>query len=105
MGLLARIAGFVVMAFVMGAAMDWSARRTRPDMPAGFWWGFAHGALMPATLPTLATGTDVAIYAPYNTGVTYKLGYTMGVNGCGALFFGLAFWRPKEKPAATEPKP
>ena len=98
-GLLARIAGFVLMAFLMGTAMDWSARRTRPDMPAGFWWGFAHGALMPATLPTLLTGKDVAIYAPHNTGVTYKLGYTMGVNGCGALFFGLAFWRPKEKPA------
>jgi hypothetical protein len=96
-GVCARIAGFVLMAFLMGAAMDWSARRTRPDMPAGFWWGFAHGALMPATLPTLATGKDVAIYAPHNTGVTYKLGYTMGVNGCGALFFGLAFWRPKQK--------
>lgn len=88
------------MAFLMGAAMDWSARRTRPDLQAGFWWGFAHGALMPATLPTLLTGKDVAIYAPHNTGVTYKLGYTMGVNGCGALFFGLAFWRPKAKPPA-----
>lgn len=97
-GLLARITGFVVMAFLMGAAMDWSARRTRPDMPAGFWWGFAHGALMPATMPTLLTGKDVAIYAPHNTGVNYKLGYTMGVNGCGALFFGMAFWRPKPKP-------
>jgi len=95
---LARIAGFVCMAFLMGAAMDWSARRTRPDLQAGFWWGFAHGALMPATLPTLLTGKDVAIYAPHNTGVTYKLGYTMGVNGCGALFFGLMFLKPKEKP-------
>ena len=100
---LARIAGFVCMAFLMGAAMDWSARRTRPDLQAGFWWGFAHGALMPATLPTLLTGKDVAIYAPHNTGVTYKLGYTMGVNGCGALFFGLMFLKPKEKPAAPKP--
>lgn len=99
---LTRLAGYVLMAYLMGAAMDWSARRTRPDLRAGFWWGFAHGALMPATLPTLLLGKDVAIYAPFNTGVGYKLGYTMGVNGCGALFFGLAFWRPKEKPAQAK---
>ncbi|MBI5802268.1 MAG: glycosyltransferase family 2 protein [Verrucomicrobia bacterium] len=97
-GVLARIAGFVCMAFLMGTAMDWSARRTRPDLQAGFWWGVVHGALMPATMPTLLTGKDVAIYAPHNTGVTYKLGYTMGVNGCGAIFFGLMFLKPKEEP-------
>jgi len=85
------------MAFMMGAAMNWSANRARPEEPAGFWWGFVHGALMPASLPTLATGRDVTIYALHNTGIPYKLGYTMGVNGCGVLFFGLAFWRPKEK--------
>ena len=100
-GVLVRIAGFVLMAYLMGAAMDWSARRTRPDLRAGFWWGFVHGALMPATMPTLLLGKDVAIYAPYNTGVGYKLGYTMGVNGCGALFFGLAFYRPKPKAGPT----
>ena len=94
--ILLRAVGFMSMAFLMGTAMDWSARRTRPDFPAGFWWGMAHGALMPATLPTLLTGRDVAIYAPHNTGVPYKLGYTMGVNGCGLLFFGLAFWKPKQ---------
>ena len=98
-GILVRVAGCVCMGFLMGAAMNWSARRTTPDQPAGFWWGVAHGALMPATLPTLLVGKDAAIYAPHNTGVSYKLGYTMGVNGCGALFFGLAFWRPREKPA------
>ena len=102
-GILGRIAGFVVMAYLMGTAMDWSARRTRPDLRAGFWWGFAHGALMPATLPTLLLGKDVAIYAPFNTGVSYNLGYTMGVNGCGALFFGLAFYRPKPKAAPGPP--
>ena len=91
------------MAFLMGAAMDWSVKRSRPDQPAGFCWGFVHGALMPAALPTLCTGRDVTIYAPHNTGVSYKLGYTMGVNGCGALFFGLAFLRPRNtKPDAAQ---
>lgn len=38
---LTRIASFVCMAFLMGTAMDWSARRTRPDLRAGFWWGLS----------------------------------------------------------------
>jgi len=48
---------------------------------------------MPCALPNLLVGNDVAIYAENNTGRTYKLGYTVGVNGCGAIFFGIFFWR------------
>ena len=59
---------------------------------------------MPTALPTLAAGRDVTIYAPHNTGIPYKLGYTMGVNGCGALFFGLAFLKPKAKSMADVQK-
>lgn len=61
--------------------------------PAGFRRGVLQGALMPLALPNLLVGRDVTIYAPHNTGRTYKLGYTVGVNGCGAIFFGLLFWR------------
>jgi hypothetical protein len=35
----------------------------------------------------------VKIYAEINNGVPYKLGYTVGVDVCGALFFGMFFWR------------
>jgi len=69
------------------AAMD------RSQSPAGFGRGLIQGALMPAALPDLLAGQDVAIYAQNNTGVGYKLGYTMGVNACGAIFFGIFFWR------------
>ena len=48
---------------------------------------------MPMAMPNLLVGRDLTIYSPNNTGLTYKLGYTTGVNGCGALFFGLFFWR------------
>ncbi len=51
------------------------------------------GALMPMALPSLLFGKDVVIYSAINTGVSYKLGYTAGVNACGALFFGILFWR------------
>ena len=61
--------------------------------PAGFPRGVLQGALMPMTMPNLIFGHDVAIYAANNTGRTYKLGYTVGVNGCGLIFFGVFFRR------------
>ncbi|HKI69898.1 MAG TPA: hypothetical protein VKA67_09940, partial [Verrucomicrobiae bacterium] len=61
--------------------------------PAGFGRGVVQGALMPCALPNLLVGNDVVIYAQKNTGLSYKLGYTVGVNACGALFFGFFFWR------------
>jgi hypothetical protein len=70
-----------------------AATLERRQEPAGFPSGFVQGALMPAALPYLLIGRDVVIYAPNNTGVAYKLGYTLGVNACGALFFGILFWR------------
>lgn len=65
----------------------------KPEGPAGFGRGLLHGAMMPAAMLNLMIGRDVPIYATVNTGRTYKLGYTAGVNGCGAIFFGIFFWR------------
>ncbi len=48
---------------------------------------------MPCALPNLLVGKDVSIYNENNNGVRYKLGYTCGVNACGAIFFGLFFLR------------
>jgi len=60
---------------------------------AGFVQGLWQGALMPLALPVLFAGQDLPIYAPVNTGRTYNLGYTMGVNLCGLVFFGVLFAR------------
>ncbi|HYG36333.1 MAG TPA: hypothetical protein VEC99_16185, partial [Clostridia bacterium] len=51
------------------------------------------GILMPMSFPNLLVGRDISIYSVNNTGINYKLGYTMGVNVCGAVFFGLFYWR------------
>ena len=88
----------VVVLFLVAAAFTWvlnhsGTRSTPGDAPAGFAKGMLHGALMPGALPRLLIGGDVTIYAEFNTGRTYKLGYTVGVNGCGAIFFGIFFWR------------
>ena len=75
-----------------------SAVLNRPNdsaTPAGFGRGVLDGALMPGAMPPLLMGRNVTIYAQNNTGRTYKLGYTVGVNGCGALFFGIVFWRER----------
>ena len=89
-----RILSILAVAIALGFAMrHLSAAIDRSNRPAGFFRGMLQGALMPAALPNLLVGNDVIIYAQNNTGVTYKLGYTCGVNACGALFFGLFFWR------------
>jgi len=65
------------------------------EYKAGFWYGTMHGALMPAALPSLLLGKDVPIFAGNNSGRGYKIGYIGGINACGFVFFGLAFWKPK----------
>jgi hypothetical protein len=93
--ILLRILSVLFIAFIVGCITGALARVSNsPDSgPAGFRLGILHGALMPGALPNLLVGRDVTIYAPNNTGRTYKLGYTVGVNGCGAIFFGAFFWR------------
>jgi hypothetical protein len=89
-----RILSILAVAIVLGFVMRHaSAALERSSRPAGFLRGMFQGALMPAALPNLLVGNDVIIYAQNNTGVTYKLGYTFGVNACGAIFFGIFFWR------------
>jgi hypothetical protein len=89
-----RVAAFLLLA----AAIGWMLNRTSVSFahdpnPAGFPRGLLQGALMPMAFPNLLLGRDVTIYAPNNTGRGYKLGYTAGVNLCGAAFFGFCFWR------------
>ncbi len=92
--LLMRLAIVVVLAFAIGAVLNRvSGSLAHNPQPAGFGRGVVQGALMPMALPNLLVGRDVVIYSQNNTGVKYKLGYTAGVNGCGAIFFGFLFWR------------
>lgn len=90
----ARLIIFLILAFTIGAILNRvSSTLERDARPAGFGRGVLQGALMPMALPNLLVGRDVTIYSSRNTGVRYKLGYTAGVNGCGAIFFGCVFWR------------
>jgi hypothetical protein len=92
--ILKRIFGFVLAAAIIGFCLrEASVSMAKSTTPAGFGRGMLQGALMPGALPNLLIGNDVTIYAPNNTGRTYKLGYTCGVNACGAIFFGWFFWR------------
>ena len=89
-----RILMILFVAVAIGSVLNLLTRSSDSNAgPAGFGKGVLHGVLMPAALPNLLFGKDVSIYAPNNTGRTYKLGYTVGVNGCGLIFFGFFFWR------------
>jgi hypothetical protein len=89
-----RVAAILVLAVIIGWLLNQiAASLERSARPAGFSRGILQGALMPMSMPNLLVGKDVTIYSPNNTGVSYKLGYTTGVNGAGAIFFGFFFWR------------
>lgn len=92
--LAARILLFLAVAWCLGALLNKATARANADpSPAGFGRGALHGAMMPLALPGLLLGRDISIYAEINAGRIYKLGYTVGVNACGLLFFGIFFWR------------
>ena len=89
-----RLLSILVLAALIGAILNRiSAGMDHAFRPAGFTQGVLQGALMPMAMPNLLVGRDINIYSQNNTGVSYKLGYTTGVNSCGAIFFGLFFWR------------
>ena len=92
--IVSRVATFLAVAAVIGFTLNHvAASLERSAHPAGFARGLVQGALMPMSFPNLLVGRDITIYSQNNTGVSYKLGYTTGVNACGALFFGVVFWR------------
>ena len=108
---LGKVLARVVCLLAVATCIGWALHRSavilgRSNQAAGFGCGIVHGALMPLALPNLLLGDDVMIYAPNNTGRTYKLGYAAGVNGCGLIFFGLFFWRVSRwrKPSSPGPE-
>ena len=85
-----------LLTIVLAVMQGWAAPRFyKADRTAGFNTGLLEGALMPAALPGLLMGHDLPIYAPNNSGRPYNIGYILGINTCGTLFFGVAFWRPR----------
>ena len=88
------IAMILVMGFLIGLVLNRVALSLeKSQQPAGFGRGLLQGALMPMAMPNFLVGRDVVIYTTNNTGRMYRLGYTIGVNACGFVFFGLLFWR------------
>jgi hypothetical protein len=84
----------IVFGYLYDWASPWAYSKT---VPAGFFRGMLHGALMPIALPSLVIGKDVPIYAALNIGRFYKIGYIAGINLCGLAFFGPLFWNPPSK--------
>ncbi|MGH7952326.1 MAG: hypothetical protein ACREFE_10455 [Limisphaerales bacterium] len=95
---LKKIVAFLAITVLFGWFYGWATVRFFPaNTKVGFGYGIVHGALMPLSLPSLLMGKDVTIYAADNSGRSYKLGYIVGIDVCGLVFFGPLFWRPKQK--------
>ena len=93
-----KIVALVVLGVALGVAQGWAATRSyKPEQVAGFYLGLLHGFLMPAALPGLLMGNNFPIYAPNNSGRLYNIGYLVGINTCGTLFFGVAFRFPRNR--------
>jgi hypothetical protein len=85
-----------LLALLLGVGQGWMASRYYgPGHVAGFPLGMVQGAVMPAALPALLLGKNVPIYASSNNGRPYKIGYIVGINLCGMLFFGFGAWQPR----------
>jgi len=97
-----KIIALTALSLALGFTQGWASSRCyQPDHVAGFCLGLLEGALMPAALPGLVAGKDLPIYAPNNSGPPYKIGYILGLNTCGTLFFGIAFWQPRQRRTKT----
>ncbi len=93
-----KIIALMALTLVLGFAQGWASSRCyKPDHVAGFHMGLLHGMLMPAALPGLLMGQDLPIYASNNSGRPYNIGYIFGINTCGTIFFGIAFWQPRRR--------
>lgn len=93
-----KIVVFVVTMALLSWFYGWASPHAYPkDRQLGFGHGALHGALMPMALPSLVMGQNVDIFAANNSGRPYKIGYIVGINVCGLLAFGSAFWKPKPK--------
>ena len=97
-----KIAILVLLSLLLGVGHGWAASRLySPTRLAGFHTGVLEGILMPAALPSLLLGKDLPIYAPNNIGRGYNIGFLLGINFCGMVFFGIAFWRPRKRWSGT----
>jgi hypothetical protein len=98
-----KIVLFLAVAVFMGWFYGWASPRVFPrERTLGFGYGMLHGGLMPMALPSLVMGQNVDIFAANNSGRLYKLGYITGINICGLIFFGSAFWKPKKTPPPAD---
>jgi hypothetical protein len=101
-----KIVALVLLGVSFGFIYDWAGPRFYgAGTVPGFRLGVLHGALMPVALPTLLMGKDVPIYATAPTGRPYKIGYIAGINLCGMIFFGVAFWRSPKAQKEQGAKP
>ncbi len=63
----------------------------------GFWWGILHGMIAPVVVWISLFRDDVSIYAVYNSGFGYNIGYIIGIMLWGGGAKGGSHYNKKRK--------
>lgn len=88
----------VLLVIVFALAMGWAQGQLSRVMhrsagTAGFVIGLVDGGTMPLALPTLLVGDNPPLFATDHNGRPYKIGFILGINLIGLIFFGFLFTR------------
>ena len=83
---------FAAVVFVLllsGCADAIQYEYSKDIQKVGFWYGLLHGMIAPVSFVISLFDTKVAVYAVYNNGAWYNLGFLLGVSmpfggGCSA---------------------
>jgi len=69
----------MLVSLLSGCADSVSFNDAANVAPVGFWYGVWHGMICPLSFIISLFNDDVAIYAIYNNGAWYDLGFLLGV--------------------------
>jgi len=74
----------IALAFIIGGCAQYTPVEIPTDVEInGFWDGFVHGLVLPFSLWAKILGGEVDIYATYNNGENYAVGFLLGFGSLG----------------------
>jgi len=93
-GQVIKIAALVVISLALASAMTGPRPGLmRPSGCVAFFTGMMHGALMPPPCRPWYSGKDLPILPRTMLDEATKIGFILGLNTCGTLFFGVGFYK------------
>lgn len=83
----------VTLFLLSGCATSVSLEYAAQIEPVGFWYGLWHGFIIIFALIGSLFSDEIAIYAIYNNGAWYDIGFVLGF----IVFGSITFWSDEER--------